>query len=97
MAASISEAATSPEKVIMRKRTTTMSLAVLAVLALSGCSGSTPVHPTPIPPTEGPVQAVDISHLPDLAAPATCSGYVALTFDDGPTETTQELLDILGH
>lgn len=97
MAASGTEAATTPERVIMRTRTTTVCLAVLATLALAGCSGSTTVHPTPIPRAEGPVQAVDVEHLPELTAPATCSGYVALTFDDGPTQSTDDLLDILGH
>jgi len=29
--------------------------------------------------------------------PAQCLGYVALTFDDGPTEGTQDLLDVLSQ
>ncbi|MEO9248367.1 polysaccharide deacetylase family protein [Citricoccus nitrophenolicus] len=97
MAASDIEAAISPERVTMRKRTTTVSLAALATLVLTGCSSTTTVHPTPIPRAESTVQAVDVDHLPELNAPATCSGYVALTFDDGPTQVTKDLLDILGH
>ncbi|MEV4900697.1 polysaccharide deacetylase family protein [Citricoccus sp. NPDC055426] len=97
MAALAIQAATSPERVTMRNHFTPISLALLAALALAGCSSSTTVHPTPIPRTEGPVQAVDVDHLPELTPPATCSGYVALTFDDGPTQTTKDLLDILGH
>ncbi|NUL43978.1 polysaccharide deacetylase family protein [Cellulosimicrobium funkei] len=81
----------------MRHRTITLSIAVLAAFTLAGCNSSATVHPTPIPRGEGPVQAMDTNNLPELSAPATCSGYVSLTFDDGPTETTQDLLDILGH
>lgn len=73
-----------------------VALTALA-LALTGCTSSEAATPIPIPRTEDAVKAVDMSHLPEAVAPAKCSGYVALTFDDGPTEVTTDLLAVLDH
>lgn len=98
MAASQAEAAPPSGTFIMRTtRTITITITALAALTLAGCSNPDPVTPTPISRAGGPAEAVDVGHLPELTAPATCSGHVALTFDDGPTELTSELLATLEH
>lgn len=73
--------------------------AAVAVLMLSlvGCAAQEPLPPTPIPRDEASIERVDMSYLPELAPPASCAGYVALTFDDGPTNLTPDLLAVLDH
>jgi peptidoglycan/xylan/chitin deacetylase (PgdA/CDA1 family) len=73
--------------------------AAVAVLTLTvmGCASQEPLPPIPIPRSENLAQAADMSHLPELAAPTACAGYVALTFDDGPTEFTSDILAVLDH
>ncbi|WP_052274166.1 polysaccharide deacetylase family protein [Arthrobacter sp. L77] len=83
----------------MSRAAALQSRAAIAVLmlALTGCAGQEPLPPTPIPRVEVPAGAADMSQLPELTAPATCAGYVALTFDDGPTELTSDLRAVLDH
>jgi peptidoglycan/xylan/chitin deacetylase (PgdA/CDA1 family) len=67
------------------------------MLALTGCMSQEAVTPIRIPHAKTSVKSVDLRHLPELAAPAVCAGYVALTFDDGPTELTSDILAVLDH
>lgn len=78
-------------------RVTTITVTVIMALTLVGCSAPPPPVPIPIETQGESVPAVDVSDLPPLTAPQECAGYVALTFDDGPTPLTGELLDILDH
>lgn len=72
------------------------AVAVL-MLAVAGCTSQTALTPTPIPRAETAVENVDLGRLPALTAPVACAGYVALTFDDGPTELTSDILAVLDH
>jgi peptidoglycan/xylan/chitin deacetylase (PgdA/CDA1 family) len=70
---------------------------VVLMLTFTGCTSPEPLPPTPIPRAETSVEVVDLTHLPELTAPVACTGYVALTFDDGPTNLTPEILAVLDH
>ena len=77
--------------------------AAIAALLLVLAGGTSPVFqppaPSPVPIVRDgtPVKGADLSSLPELTAPAACSGYVALTFDDGPTVLTADILAVLDH
>lgn len=67
-----------------------VGLAVILVLT-AACSAGGPV---PEPPCLVSTATPD-GGLPANQKPCDCKGYVALTFDDGPTEMTDEYLHIL--
>jgi peptidoglycan/xylan/chitin deacetylase (PgdA/CDA1 family) len=81
----------------MQRRTMKM-LAVLA--AFAAACGGVPAPEAQAPPLAAaggdglapPLEDIDVNVTP---APSECEGYVALTFDDGPTLLTGQLLDIL--
>jgi peptidoglycan-N-acetylglucosamine deacetylase len=72
-----------------------MSIALLA----SGCLDVPPPGPEPTPlsfePEDTAAVAEDAVAAPIDPAPEDCEGYVALSFDDGPTANTGLVLDIL--
>ena len=70
---------------------------LLAVLLATGCGGGElGAAPVPLPVTPREVSAAQL-HPPVAPAPATCRGHVALTFDDGPSPLTGQLLAALRH
>jgi peptidoglycan-N-acetylglucosamine deacetylase len=73
-----------------------MSIALLA----GGCLDVPPPGPEPTPLSSDPDAATavvddDVVNTPLDPAPDVCDGYVALSFDDGPTSNTGVLLEIL--
>ena len=74
-----------------------MRALVLVVLATLGCGQLPQPEPTaaPLPTSEllpEPAVSQEAAEVTIAPAPETCAGYVALTFDDGPTELTGLLL-----
>jgi peptidoglycan-N-acetylglucosamine deacetylase len=75
-------------------------LILTAFVALSTACAGVPAPETQAPPLVAaeansvvqPLEDVEVQVTP---APADCEGYIALTFDDGPTPLTGQLLDVL--
>lgn len=73
-----------------------LALALVAALA-AACSSQPLASPVPLPvesmsPSAVPSPTVA---LPPSQKPAQCQGYVGLTFDDGPSELTDQYLYVL--
>ena len=63
----------------------------IAALALAGCQ---------LPAPGAGNSTTELKAQPSFVAlnrPATCSGYVALSIDDGPTRTSNQLVEVLAH
>lgn len=75
-----------------RRRTIRVGALLLALVTtqLAACS-------LPQPGAGESLVAGEVLADPVLTAPATCKGYVALTFDDGPTQMTPRLMAMLGR
>jgi peptidoglycan/xylan/chitin deacetylase (PgdA/CDA1 family) len=74
-----------------------MVIAIAALIA-AACSagGESDFVPTPRQVTPREVEASRLD-LPAAPAPSACRGYVALSFDDGPSPLTSQLLAVLEH
>src|SRR6478752_3110072 len=77
--------------------------AAVTLLAAGIIFGANQVKPLANPMLFGTPQVEDGLPQPDAKPvaveppPAQCLGYIGLTFDDGPTATTQDLLDVLSQ
>lgn len=74
----------------------TLLLAPLLALLITGCA-QTVASPTPIPRPDTSVEPVWLADLPGAPWPDTCEGFVNLSFDDGPTAMTRDILSVLAH
>lgn len=72
-----------------------LTLPLSALVLLTACGNGEGFSPTALPrPAEVAPVVVD---LPEAPTPTSCKGYVALTFDDGPTDLTRDYLAVLAH
>lgn len=81
------------------KKALSGALLAAAFLGAAACSAQPMATPVPIPvesmtPSK---EANPSTSLPASKKPATCQGYVGMTFDDGPTELTDQYLSVLQH
>ena len=75
----------------------TLASALLTISLTAACSEPLP-EPMPRPIGSKKVATGEpLPNLPDIATPTECRGYVAITFDDGPTDLTDEILTILSY
>lgn len=71
-------------------------LATAMIVSLAACAQPT-VTPTPIPVAARTAEPAWLQGLPASPWPSTCEGYVNLSFDDGPTVLTRDILAVLDH
>lgn len=80
-----------------RRGLATLASALLTICLTAACSEPLP-EPMPRPIGSKKVATGEpLPNLPDIATPTECRGYVAMTFDDGPTDLTDEILTILSY
>lgn len=76
------------------------ALTLLAAGLIVGVNAVPPLANPMLFSTQAPEDGLPQPSFTKIAvepSPATCLGFISLTFDDGPTATTQEILDVLSE